>query len=68
MSKASRIEKERFRAQARVLYSSDDIQVDHNCPVAVSQSGAFVAAWVFVPRHTLNQEEPVTWNKKPLQR
>jgi hypothetical protein len=39
---------EEYRAWASQEYTSDDINIDNEAPIAVTDTGAWVRAWVFV--------------------
>ena len=46
---------DRYRKRARELYakgSDDNVEIDDDAKVSVSDSGAFVQAWVWVPAET----------------
>jgi hypothetical protein len=36
--------------RAREMYASDDIEIDDDAKVSEGDAGAFVQAWVWVPR------------------
>jgi hypothetical protein len=40
-------------AAAREMYGSTDIEFDSEPKVSIGEDGAFVSAWVFVPRSSL---------------
>jgi hypothetical protein len=41
---------EAYRAQAREIYGSDDIEIDDDAKESASPEGAFVQAWVWVSK------------------
>ena len=45
---------EQYRAKATEEWASDDIEIDANARVSISDDGAFVAAWVWVQHPSVN--------------
>lgn len=37
------------RAQARVIYGSDDVEIDDDCQFSVADDGTWVGGWLWVP-------------------
>lgn len=46
-------EREALVNKARSLYGTDDLEIDGDAKVSLGENGAWIAAWVFVPK-----EEP----------
>jgi hypothetical protein len=48
----------RRRARERYVgYSDHDVEIDENAAVSMSDDGAFVAAWVWVPREEVEETD-----------